>query len=120
MRLLIFLLLGGQLLLAAPAFHGKRTFTQPDGTVVEYRLQGDEHLNWVESESGDILLFSEKNRRLEHATIKDGILQPSGIPFTGSAAAPGAAKLSREALAELHKKRRDAHLSKMKSRHHHH
>lgn len=117
MRLLLFLLLGVQLLLAAPAFHGKRTFTQPDGTAVEYRLQGDEHLNWMESENGDILLYSKKNKRLEFAEIKDNTLEASGVPFSRAAAATGAAKLSREEIAELHKKRRDEYLSKMKSRH---
>lgn len=107
------------LLLAAPAFHGKRTFTQPDGTEVTYRLQGDEHLNWMESESGDILLHSKKNKRLEFAEIRNGTLQPSGVAFSRSAAAAEAAKLSREEIAELHKKRRSEHLLKMKSRHTH-
>ena len=111
------------MLLAAPAFPGKHTFTQPDGTVIEYRAQGDEHLHWNETENGDILLYSKKNKRLEFAEIKNGSLQPSGIAFSGSAAAAETAKkLSREEIVELHKKRRDEHLSKMKSRrrHHHH
>ncbi len=113
------------LLLAAPAFHGKRTFTQPDGTEVTYRLQGDEHLNWMESENGDILLFSKKNKRLEFAEIRNGTLQPSGVPFSGADAAAARSasqqpRVTREEIAELHKKRRDEHLSKMKSRHHHH
>ena len=109
------------LLLAAPAFHGKRTFTQPDGTVVEYRVQGDEHLHWNETENGDILLYSKKNNRLEFAEIKNGSLQPSGVAFSRSTAAAEAPKrLSREEIAELHKKRRDEHLSKMKSHRHEH
>ena len=124
MRPLIFLLLGVQLLLAAPAFQGKRTFTQPDGTVVEYRAQGDEYLNWMVSENGDILLYSKKNKRLEHAEIKDNILKASGVPFSKidasnarSASAVTWAKPSKEELSALHKKRRDERLSKMKSRH---
>lgn len=112
------------MLFAAPAFHGKRTFTQPDGTVVEYRAQGDEHLHWNETENGDILLYSKKNKRLEFAEIKNGILQPSGVPVSEAkgAKAPSmkSAKLSREEVVKLHKKRRDEHLSKMKSRHRHH
>lgn len=113
------------MLLAAPAFHGKRTFTQPDGTVVEYRAQGDEHLHWNETADGDILLYSKKNKRLEFAEIKNGSLQPSGVPFSGAntAAARSATqqpRVTREEIAELHKKRRDEHLSKMKSRRHGH
>ena len=124
MRHLILFALFAQLLLAAPAFHGKRTFTQPDGTVVEYRAQGDEHLNWMESKNGDILLYSKKNKRLEHAEIKDNTLKASGVPFSKvdvsnarSASAVTWAKPSKEELSALHKKRRDERLSKMKSRH---
>jgi hypothetical protein len=124
MRHLILFALFAQLLLAAPAFQGKRTFTQPDGTVVEYHAQGDEHLNWMESENGDILLYSKKNKRLEHAEIKDNTLKASGVPFSKvdasnarSASAVTWAKPSKEELSVLHKKRRDEHLSKMKSRH---
>jgi hypothetical protein len=120
MKYLLFLPLITSLLFAAPAFQGKRTFTQPDGTVVKYRVQGDEHLHWNETENGDILLYSKTNGRLEFAEIKDGTLQPSGIPFSASAIAAGAAKLTREEVIKLHKKRRDEHLSKMKSRRHEH
>ena len=121
MRYLLILSFITSLLFAAPAFHGKRTFTQPDGTQVTYRLQGDEHLNWVESESGDILLYSKKNKRLEYAQIKNNTLEASGIPFSeaDTAKPPSAVtppKISKEELRVLHDKRRDEHLSKMKSR----
>jgi hypothetical protein len=127
MKYLLILSFITSLLTAAPAFQGKRTFTQPDGTEVTYRQQGDEHLNWAESESGDILLFSKKNKRFEFAEIRDNMLEASGIPFSGAATAksPSAAavtppKVSKEALRALYEKRRDEHLSKMKSRHNHH
>lgn len=125
MRYLILFTLSIQLLLAAPAFQGKRVYTQPDGTEVTYRLQGDEHLNWMESESGDILLYSKKNKRLEFAEIKNNALQPSGVPFSKNTAskAPSVAQrpqLSKKELAELHAKKRDEHLSKMKSRYKEH
>lgn len=116
MRPLIFLLLGVQLLLAAPAFQGKRTFTQPDGTVVEYRAQGDEYLHWNETEKGDILLYSKKNKRLEFAEIKNSTLQASGVAFSKKASSERT-QISKEELSALHKKRRDERLSKMKSRH---
>ena len=91
MRYLLVLSLLASYLFAAPAFHGKRTFTQPDGTVVEYRVQGDEHLHWNETENGDILLYSKKNNRLEFAEKENGTLQPSGVAFSRSAAAAGVA-----------------------------
>jgi len=119
MKYLIIFALFTQLLTAAPAFQGKRTFTQPDGTTITYRVQGDEHLNWVESESGDILLFSKKNKRYEYAQISNGTLKASGIPFSANTplsanAAP--ARVTKEELSALHRKRRDEHLSKMKNR----
>lgn len=109
-----------QLLTAAPAFHGKRTFTQPDGTEVTYRLQGDEYLNWSESENGAILLYSKSNKRFEFAKIQDNTLIASGIPFsradaTKSASAVTQSYVSKDELRLLHEKRRNEHLSKMKS-----
>jgi len=125
MRHLIIFSLIIQLAYAAPAFHGKRTFIQPDGTEVTYRLQGDEHLHWMESEAGEIMLFDTKGDRLEYAEIKNGTLQPSGIPvlqkssaMTRSASAGTVTPLSKETVIELQKERRDRHLSKMKKRRH--
>ena len=116
MKLLIIIAFLSQLLYSAPAFQGKRTFTQPDGTVVEYRAQGDEHLNWMESENGDILLYSKKNKRLEFAEIKNSTLQASGVAFSKKASSERT-QISKEELSALHKERRDERLSKMKSRH---
>ena len=82
MKYILILSFISSLLLAAPAFQGKRTFTQPDGTVVEYRAQGDEYLHWNETEKGDILLYSKKNKRLEFAEIKNSTLQASGVAFS--------------------------------------
>jgi len=124
MKYLIILTLFVQLIQAAPAFHGKRTFTQPDGTKVTYRLQGDEHLHWMESDDGKIMLFDKRNERLEYAEIKDNTLRASGVPVSDnstakvrSAAAKSVAPLTKEALSELYKERRAQHLSKMKPRH---
>ena len=110
-----------QLLLATPAFPGKKIFTQPDGTEVIYRLQGDEHLHWNETENGDILLYSKKNKRLEYAEIKENTLQASGVAFSKNGTATSKRpQISKEELSALHKKRRDERLSKMKSRHKEH
>ncbi len=122
MKYILILSFISSLLFAAPAFHGKRTFTQPDGTIVEYRAQGDEHLHWNETDNGDILLYSKKNKRLEYAEIKDNTLKASGVAFSKNGEANASAilkrpQISKEELFTLHKKRRDERLSKMKSRH---
>ena len=40
---------------AVPAFPGEISYTQPDGTVVKYRLHGDEHMHWMETPGGYLL-----------------------------------------------------------------
>lgn len=115
MRHMLIIFILSQLLLAAPAYSGKRTFTQPDGTVVTYRMQGDEHLHWLESKEGDILLKSEKNRRLEYAAIKEGKLKASGIAFSKKSVP--LKRVSKNELRELHAIKQNKRLSKMKSRH---
>ena len=116
MKILILVALFSQLLLAVPAFQGKRTFTQPNGETVTYRLQGDEHLHWFESESGEIMLYSKKNKRIESAIIEENTLKASGqaISSANRSAAQNNQGISKEAVLELQQKRRVEHLSKMK------
>ncbi len=82
MRLFLTLILLNIITFAAPAYSGTRQYTQPDGTVVNYTMQGDEHLHWLESKDGEILLHNEKAHCLEYATIKDGNLKTSGHLYT--------------------------------------
>ncbi len=82
MRLFLTLVLLNIITFAAPAYSGTRQYTQPDGTVVHYTMQGDEHLHWLESEDGEVLLHNEKAHCLEYATIKDGNLKTSGQLYT--------------------------------------
>ncbi len=115
MKLLITFALLSQLIFAAPAFQGQRTFTQPDGSIITYRMQGDEYLHWLESENGEILLYSEKNRRLESATLKDNSLKASGIAYNKKS--HPAQNISKEELLKLHDERRKNRLLRRKSRH---
>jgi len=78
MKFMLIIVFLGQLLLAAPAFQGKRTFTQPNGEVITYRLQGDQYLHWMEKDNGEVILYSEENRQMESAVIQDGQLKSSG------------------------------------------
>ena len=119
MKYLLIITLFSQLLLAAPAFQGKRTFTQPNGETITYRLHGDEHLHWLESDRGEIMLYSKKNKRIESAVIQDGTLKSSGkaISNANHSAAQNSHNISKEELIKLQQERRTKHLSKMKSRH---
>ncbi len=124
MKQLLIIVLLSQLLLAAPAYSGKRTFTQPDGTVITYRMRGDEYLHWLENEEGEVLLNNEATKRLEYATIKDGHLKASGVVFSknhrsvnSSKRSAPLKKVSKQELIELYSVKRNANRSKMK-RHH--
>jgi len=82
MRLFLALILLNLAAFAAPAYSGSRQYTQPDGSVVHYTMKGDEHMHWLESDDGEILLHNEKGACLEYATIKDGNLKTSGHLYT--------------------------------------
>lgn len=117
MKQLLLLIFFVQLLTAAPAFQGKRTFTQPNGESITYRLKGDEYLHWMEDEEGTIMLLNKKNKRLESVLIENNRLKASGKMITKrhrSAAKDATPSITHKELFELQKKRRDERLSKMK------
>ena len=82
MKPLFITLLAFIILNAAPAFQGKRTFTQPDGSVVNYQNKGDEYLHWSEASEGEIIIFNQEKRRFEYAGIEDGELKSSGEAYS--------------------------------------
>ncbi len=76
---------------AVPANPHPQTFKQPDGTLIQGRLVGDEYFHWMETPAGDVFLFNKKTGLYEYALLAqaDGIfsLVPSGIAV-GSGVAP--------------------------------
>ena len=46
--------------LAGPAYPGKITVTQPDGTTLNIRLHGDEYFHWATDDAGNFLEQDEK------------------------------------------------------------
>lgn len=72
--------------MAIPAKPGLIAYTQPDGTVINIQLVGDEHGHATYSEGG--LLLVEAQGRLEYARFDtDGIPVASGIMATPAAEA---------------------------------
>lgn len=118
LRSLLFLFPIAIHLTAAPAFQGKKTFHQNDGSVFSAHIKGDEYLNWIETDTEDILLFNKKNNQYEHAVIKDNELKPSGDSFVPSSAHKKAAlldkKLKKNQLRELWEKKRQEAFQKRK------
>jgi len=71
---------------AVPAYPGKITFRQPDGSTFIGKQFGDEWFSWIESENGEIILRHANNYEFQYAQIKvigdSRILEPSGIKYT--------------------------------------
>jgi hypothetical protein len=112
--LIAFLLLSQ--LSAAPAFPGKRQFTQPDGTVFTARQKGDEYLHWYETDEGEILLYNKKEKRFEYAEIKEKKLQPSGKAFGKEKVKKEHPKVDKQALRRLWREKREEEAARRSGR----
>ncbi len=77
---LLFLLLTSQLF-SAPALDKMRKFTNSDGSTFMAKGQGNQHLNWIKTEDGEVLKYNEANKRFEYATIKENRLRASGVKY---------------------------------------
>lgn len=87
-----------------PAFPGDISYVQPDGTIVKYKLKGDEHCHWFESLDGHILKKAD-NGYLVYAQEADAQVVASAIPYTGndSQAAGRIKLLDRQSMMKLKK-----------------
>ncbi len=83
--------------LAVPAKPGLLRITQPDGSVVEACLYGDEHSRYYETPSDEILLESADGFLRRAALTADGTLTTAGIP-TGQPTPAAEATAIRKAL----------------------
>lgn len=82
MKILLLILLFFNYLFSAPALNITREFKQSDGTTFNARAFGDQYLNWIETQNGDILKYNAKNQDFEYAYIEDESLKPSGYRYT--------------------------------------
>lgn len=64
--------------LAVPAAPGVFKLTQPDGTVLEVRMYGDEHFHYYETTAGELLLRDN-----------DGVMRPACVSADGLPVARG-------------------------------
>ena len=85
-----------------PAFPGDISYVQPDGTIVKYKLKGDEHHHWMESIDGHILKKAD-NGFLVYAQESDEQIVASSVPYTGNdaQAARKVNLLNRQALMRI-------------------
>lgn len=83
---------------AVPAKPGVMVFTQPDGTVVEASMIGDEHFHFYETPSGELLLRDADGFIRRASLTSAGELSTSGVP-TGVATPVAEATAIRRAIA---------------------
>lgn len=95
------ILLAVSVLSAAPAYERTRSYTQPDGTSFKGTPKGDEYLNWIETENGDIVLYNKETKRYEQATVGEEALQTSGRSYRPDKQAARRAP-SRKQMESLH------------------
>lgn len=81
MRTTLLILMTSICLNAAPAFERERIFIQPDGKTFTGKFKGDEYLNWIETDQGDILLYHPKRQRYEFAETNTTDLFCSGRAY---------------------------------------
>lgn len=68
-------------LFSAPAFNKLREFTNADGSTFMARAQGNQHLNWIQTQDNTILKYNSQSRNFEYAQIQNDSLRASGIAY---------------------------------------
>lgn len=81
MKTLLLLLLCFAFGFAAPAFDAMREFTNADGTTFMAKAQGNQHLNWIQTQDGEILKYNEMTKNFEYAKIEEDSLVVSGVKY---------------------------------------
>ncbi len=118
MKILIVLAFFVSYALAAPAYNKLRDFKQSDGTTFKARAFGNQHLNWIETQDGEILKYNEQSKNFEYAKIKDESLKPSGARYEQNNSKRARSlkhvgKIDKQELRKLWmKKQEEAHLRK--------
>lgn len=64
-------------LFAVKAYSGLLSYTQPDGSIVNYYLCGDENFNYMLSEDGALLTFDNLDYLVSAELSTNGVIQPS-------------------------------------------
>lgn len=87
------------MVMAVPAKPGITKLTQPDGSVVEATIIGDEHFHYYETPEGEILLRDNTGTLRPAAISADGTLEARGA-ITGNATPAAERSLIFKAIAE--------------------
>ncbi len=81
MKTITLLILTFTLLLSAPALNKTKEFKNSDGTTFKAKSVGNHHLNWIETEDGEVLKYNSKSKNYEYGEIKNSALKASGAKY---------------------------------------
>jgi hypothetical protein len=84
MRYLLIITLLHTLLFCAPALNQQRKFYNSNGTSFLGKAQGNQYLNWIETQEGNIVVFNQQTKNFEYAIIKNDMLVPNDIQYSKS------------------------------------
>ena len=98
MRLLLIFSFLFATIFGAPAYNKLREFKHSDGTTFMARGQGNQHLNWIETEDGEILVYNKESKNFDYAYIYNNRLEPSGLKYETNISIPG---VNKEAVYKL-------------------
>ena len=99
---IIFVLLLGSNVFAAPICPVPVEFTQPNGDVITVTSYGDEFFSWQEDENGNIITYDEESNSYKYAEIKDNkIISTSHIVGGISLFSAFSHKIQREDIEPL-------------------
>ena len=100
------------MVMAVPAKPGIMRLTQPDGSVVEATIVGDEHFHYYETPAGEILLRDNTGTLRPAVLSTDGTLEARGM-ITGKATPAAERSLIFKAIAEQSEKNADRQPSRV-------
>lgn len=84
------LMAGVQQASAAPAVPGVIQIVQPDGSVINAHIIGDQYQNWIEAENGCAIIKNQKTNWWEYAVQDNmGNMIPSGMVYQPDLIYPG-------------------------------
>jgi hypothetical protein len=120
MKTLLLLFLASALLFGAPAFNALREFTNADGTTFMAKAGGNQHLNWIQTQDGEILKYNETSKNFEYAKIENNALVACGVKYEKNDSKRARAlhqinKIEKKELSQLWKERQKAALERTKS-----
>jgi M6 family metalloprotease-like protein len=94
--IMLFICFAGAALFAAPIKNHPVTFKQPDGTVLNLFVSGDEHFNWIHDANGYTIIQDPNTGYYTYMVLQDGV--PVASQYIVGRVSPESVGLQKNAL----------------------